>query len=316
MKDIVTATSLLTGLFVLVVSSAFGEQMADLEYRPLVVAPAYEPGRGPSVAIDEAHHNFHTAEGQYKPFAELVRRDGYRVRSLTNSATAASLENLRVLVIANPLHERNVTNWTLPTPSAFTRDEISAIHQWVERGGSLFLILDHMPFPGAGGDVANAFGIQFSNGFAVSKTTGEPSTFIFRPGSGGLVQSAVTQGRTLQEQITQVATFVGSAFTVPTNATPILVFSDEYECLLPTEAWQFTAATPRTALNGWCQGAIMKVGRGRLAVFGEAGMFSAQVQVSGSARRKMGMNAPEAVQNQQFLLNVMHWLSGLSGMPN
>ena len=38
-------------------------------------------------------------------------------------------------------------------------------------------------------------------------------------------------------------------------------------------------------------------------------MFSAQV--SGPDRRPMGMNHPDAAQEAQFLLNVMHWLSGL-----
>jgi hypothetical protein len=50
----------------------------------------------------------------------------------------------------------------------------------------------------------------------------------------------------------------------------------------------------------------MKVGKGRLAVFGEAGMFSAQLA---GPRQRMGMNAPGAEQNHQLLLNVMHWLS-------
>lgn len=45
-----------------------------------------------------------------------------------------------------------------------------------------------------------------------------------------------------------------------------------------------------------------------VAAFGEAAMFSAQV---GSDREPMGMNDPEADQNYQFVLNVMHWLSGL-----
>jgi hypothetical protein len=40
-------------------------------------------------------------------------------------------------------------------------------------------------------------------------------------------------------------------------------------------------------------------------------MFSAQV--TGPERRPMGMNAPGAEQNSQFVLNVMHWLSGLIG---
>ena len=55
------------------------------------------------------------------------------------------------------------------------------------------------------------------------------------------------------------------------------------------------------------QGAVLEQGRGRVAVFGEAAMFSAQV--SGPSRRPMGMNAPHAGENPRFLLNLMHWLA-------
>ncbi|HET9010982.1 MAG TPA: hypothetical protein VFN38_04170, partial [Gemmatimonadaceae bacterium] len=57
------------------------------------------------------------------------------------------------------------------------------------------------------------------------------------------------------------------------------------------------------------QGATLQLGRGRVAIFGEAAMFSAQV--AGPRREPMGMNAPAAGQNAQFVLNTMHWLSGL-----
>lgn len=49
----------------------------------------------------------------------------------------------------------------------------------------------------------------------------------------------------------------------------------------------------------------------RVAAFGEAAMFSAQL--AGPEQRPMGLNRPQARQNQQFLLNVAHWLSGLLG---
>ena len=52
----------------------------------------------------------------------------------------------------------------------------------------------------------------------------------------------------------------------------------------------------------------MVLPRGRVAAFGEAAMFSAQL--GGPESLPMGMNAPEAGQNAQFLLNVFHWLSG------
>ena len=47
-------------------------------------------------------------------------------------------------------------------------------------------------------------------------------------------------------------------------------------------------------------------GSGKVAVFGEAAMFTAQVGRGGP----MGMNDPEAQQNSQFVLNVLHWLTG------
>jgi hypothetical protein len=43
-------------------------------------------------------------------------------------------------------------------------------------------------------------------------------------------------------------------------------------------------------------------------------MFSAQVAVPEKSR--MGMNAPEAKRNHQLLLNVMHWLTRVKGMPD
>jgi hypothetical protein len=51
--------------------------------------------------------------------------------------------------------------------------------------------------------------------------------------------------------------------------------------------------------------------QGRVAVFGEAAMFSAQSAINGDQVMRMGMNDPEASQNSQFVLNVLHWLSGL-----
>jgi hypothetical protein len=37
-------------------------------------------------------------------------------------------------------------------------------------------------------------------------------------------------------------------------------------------------------------------------------LFSAQLTKRGE---RMGMNHPDAVQNAQFALNVMHWLAGI-----
>src|SRR5262249_32625107 len=144
------------------------QQVPDLKYKPPLPRPAYESGKGPRVAIDEAHHNFHTAGERYKPFAELLRRDGYRVDALRQLFSAESLKGGEFLVIATALHERNAKDGSPPNPSGFTKDEIAALHSWVEKGGSLFLIADHAPFPAAASDLAKAFGVEFSNGHATA----------------------------------------------------------------------------------------------------------------------------------------------------
>lgn len=291
---------------VLLAPGAAAQQTADSSFKPPIPNPAYRSGRGPLVMLDEAHFNFHTADGRYQPFAELLRRDGYVVKASRLKFSKDSLRGGRILVIANPLAERNRTDWSLPTPSAFSDEEVEAVRDWVKGGGSLLLIADHMPFPGAAGELAAAFGVRFSNGYAVDEKAQGPMPFKLADGS--LREHQITRGRAEAERVDSVTTFTGSAFQVEGDAQPLLVFGPTVVSFLTSVAGQITDETPRIPVKGWYQGAVMRFGKGRVAVFGEAAMFSAQL--AGSDRSPMGMNAPVAAQNPQFLLNVMHWLSG------
>jgi hypothetical protein len=53
-------------------------QVADPNFNSKVANPAYK-NNGPRVLFDEAHNNFHTATGRYKPFADLIGNDGYQI---------------------------------------------------------------------------------------------------------------------------------------------------------------------------------------------------------------------------------------------
>ncbi len=298
---------LLISFVLLVAVCTVAQQLPDLDYRPPIPRPAYAHGQGPRVVIDGGHHNFHTVDGRYKPFAELLRRDGYRVKGSDASFTANSLNSADVLVIANALNEVNAEgDWALPTPPAFTSAEIGEVKKYVENGGALFLIVDHMPFPGAAGDLARVFGVEFSNGFAMPRDGKNAGPITFTPETG-LKPGPWTAGRSPEEVVGSVVTFTGSAFYPGPNVVPVLVFPDGYVSATPEVAWQFTPETPRIPITGWCQGAVVKVGKGRVAVFGEAAMFSAQV--AGPEKRRAGMNSDIATQNYQFLLNLMHWLT-------
>lgn len=288
---------------------AAGPQAADTGFNPSITSPAYPAERGPPVLLDEAHFNFHTIEGRYAPFVKLLRRDGFVVAPLRSRVTPASLGATKILVIANALAERNTTEgWSLPTPPAFDPDEVETIRRWVRAGGSLLLIADHMPFPGAAETLAGGFGVLFANGFATDSTCGADE-FVFRRSDGSLGGHPIVSGRNRGERIDSVRTFTGQAFRLHGPGRPLLTLPAGATVLLPVTAWQFSDSTPRIPAEGMLQGVAFPYGRGRVATFGEAAMFSAQV--SGPQRRPMGMNAPGAAQNPQFLLNVMRWLAGL-----
>ncbi|MES3035405.1 MAG: DUF4350 domain-containing protein [Gemmatimonadota bacterium] len=288
--------------------AVIAQQMPDTLFSPTVGAPAFASGTGPRLMIDGGHHNFHTVDGRYAPFARLAARDGYRVRGGTGELTDAALREVDLLVIANALAAVNAgDNWSLPTPSAYTDAEIAAVRRWVERGGQLLLVADHMPFGGSTAAFGAAFGISWWNGFAYDSTGNSLLRFSRR---AGLPAHPILAGRSAAERVDSLVAFIGSAFRLTGAGAPLMVLPTGAYVLLPQVAWQFSAATPREPVGGMLQGAALAVGRGRVVAAGEAAMFSAQ-RAGPQGATMMGFNSPTAPQNAQFVLNVLHWLSGL-----
>lgn len=290
-------------------------QRPDRSFRPLIAMPRWNPEKGPTVCLDEAHHNFHTLDNRFWAFGELLRRDGYVVRPNKEKFAAGALSQCKVLVIANAMwSDAEWETYPYPTPSAFTPAEIKAVHDWVKGGGRLLLIADHMPIAGANARLAAPFGVTFNDGFAVDGFSGNEASrdsafakpTIFRTEDGTLRHHSIVTGLPMDEPVSRIRTFTGQAFKAP-NAERILVLPETFVSLMPRIAWQFKPDTRQVPVGGWLQGAVMRVGQGRAAFFGEAAMFSAQV--AGPNRRPMGMNAPGAEQNFQFVLNLMHWLT-------
>jgi len=315
MRDSLVMIALAT---LLATAALSAQQLPDTAFRPAVTHPTYEQNAGPVLCLDEAHHNFHTLDNRFYAFGALARRDGYRVVASRQPFTVPTLASCKLLVISNA--QWNDTPWNRypsPTPSAFEPAEIDAVGAWIAKGGALLLIADHMPLAGAASALAASLGVAFTDGFAVRQfgsEAGRDSSFatptLFRPDDGTLEVHAITRGREAGEAVTQVRSFTGQAFRpTATDVQPVLVLPRDFVSLEPRIAWQFSEDTPKRAVGGWLQGATRRIGRGRVAFFGEAAMFSAQV--AGPSRRPMGMNAPLAEQNAQFVLNTLHWLSGV-----
>ncbi len=286
-------------------------QLVDSSVVVEVANPAYREGSGPVVLIDEGHHNFHTATGRYLIFANLLKKDGYDVRQSPSAFTREALSDANVLVIANAFH--GLENGSLPALSAFHEQEIATVVEWVRQGCSLFLIADHMPAAGAAADLTAAFGVGSMNGFVytIDRLQGRPSPMIFRRSDRSLRAHSIIEGRSAAERVDSVATFTGQALDLPDTFAPLLVFRDDAESWNPETWYEYDENTPKIKVEGQSQGAVANIGEGRVAIFGEAAMFTSQVR--GTERRPDGFGLGVASQNQQLLLNVMHWLTGLLG---
>ncbi len=281
--------------------------VADQGFAARVEHPAYTTSH-PHVTIDQAHNNYHTMSGRYGPFAELLTLDGYRVSSNETPFTSTSLRAVDVLVIANArggATERDPDSiFALP---AFTDVEIEAVREWVAGGGALLLVADHAPSGAAAHALAAVFDVEMRNTWTFDSEHGEPGfgayNIAFERATGSLADHAITRGRNADERLNRVVTFTGQSLAGPRHSSPLLVLS-------PTAMDEDVTETIRVSAAGRVQGLAQSVGSGRLVVLGEAAMLTAQERMRNGELRRYGISYAQS-DNQQFVLNVLHWLSGL-----
>ena len=326
----------LLGLFSAVVQAA---QVADKNFHPQVATPAFSKGSGPVVAVDAAHANFHTCEGRYIAFCELLGNDGYRIKTNNDSFSMENLNTIDLLVIANALNKKNIDpkqNWATPILPAFTEKETQNLVKWVKSGGALLVIADHMPFPGAVSDLGLKFGVNWGNSYAFAADTQiveaakkNPLSVIKGPDANmmtfdlkGLNSTGVQayphpifHGRNPTENVPFITTFTGSAFTLlpGSQVNPLMGLGEGTLLMFPLKSQEQSLMTPRGPGAGTLQGGVLEFGKGRVAIMGEASMFSAQIADYISPGFKMGMNNTEhAPHNVQFALNLTHWLTKIN----
>jgi hypothetical protein len=99
------------------------QQKADTTIGFTIEKPKYNKADSPVLCIDAAHINYHTAERGFEPFVKIVESDGYQVQSIdTPFLDNSVLNNCKILLISNALHQSNVQNWVFTnTLSIFTK---------------------------------------------------------------------------------------------------------------------------------------------------------------------------------------------------
>ncbi|HEV7998715.1 MAG TPA: hypothetical protein VGP63_02470 [Planctomycetaceae bacterium] len=271
-------------------------QRNDPDFDVSVAHPAYT-AKHPAVLFDEAHHNFHTASGRYKVFADLITNDGVRVTPNREPLTPELLGKYDVFITANAPAKSE------ESPSAFTAAECDAAENWVRNGGALLIITDHEPFGSGSEELGKRFGVNMSLMVTVDQKNETKNGLLFSRDKNLLGDHPILNGRDPSERINRVLTFTGQSLQGPPDSVQLLKFSDTAMDMGPGKARKKVSAAGRA------QGIAFKFGKGRVVVMGEAGDLSAQIYGADPVG-KMGMNVL-GCDNRQFALNIVHWLTGL-----
>lgn len=295
-------------LVILLSATALAQQIADPHFKARVDSPAYAKNF-PRILFDEAHNNFDTTNGRYKPFADLLFNDGYQLVVNRQPFTKEKLKTFKILVIVNPLSAEDMDDDGAEGP-AFTTGECDAVSDWIRGGGALLLVADAAPFGSAAEILAQKLGVDMSKAYTTDpanadKESNEPSidpgVIVYSRENHLLAAHAITNGRNDAERVNRVIVFTGQSLKGPTGSDAFLKLADTAVDNIASPGTSGSAA-------GRAQGIAYRLGKGRVVVLGEAAMLSAQV--TGSNNKPFGMNVPE-IDNRQLALNIMHWLSGL-----
>ena len=275
------------------------------------------------VLFDQAHHNFMRSNRTARHLLDLLRNDGYRIRSRYDPLDTNALSNVDVLIIANPYahsaddwYHRGYEWWKWSAESAAPAigdDEITAIVRFVRDGGSLLLAVGGAPWAGAASELATALGIQFRN--ADTRAPGQvPETEFESRGvhfmrsdlreqmrqanpdsaarSGVMPTShpIVRGDGTDSERLWQVQSYLGQSIVGPAGSVSLLDLPDDAVDWFkesPGAEWQTLPAAGRS------QAVAFELGKGRIVVVADAAVFFARVWRARSIAAPMAMAWPE-----------------------
>jgi hypothetical protein len=313
MKIYVTSPAILALVLTLQVAVTYasepGQTIADQEGSPVIL-------------FDRGHNNYRYDESD-QVFDQFLLRHGFIVRYHRARINEGILEGVDVFHTSNALAPENVDNWSLPTPSAFTPDEIKVLVDWVRNGGSLLLAIEHMPFGGSYDELAIALGIKVSNGFAVNRlllhdyspeSVSAAGYLLFVRDNESMAAHPVINGQVPYGQIKHLATDTGSAFLLPAKSTSFITLGSDVISLEPEKSWVFSDETPRLSVAGWSQAGIMEIGDGRVAVLGDNFLVTAPEYLEPPFIEDE-TEAESGAHNHQFTLNLYRWLSRQEAQP-
>jgi hypothetical protein len=305
---------MIAGLQVFTVLCSGAQQINDSLFNTTVAHPAYQ-NRRPRVLIDAAHFNlFSTTTNRIEPLTKLLEADGYEVDTANSRFTRDLLFKHQVLVILTAVGASPQSDSTYF--SAFTESEIEILYNWIRNGGSLLFGIDHSPYNYAGEKLLKRLGVAIQFGVIEDSVYSEGGlekgpgdrreTLVFSRENRLLRNHPIIAGRSPAEALKKVAISSGQSIKPPKGGSVLFQLSPN-----AYNAGVESSTAYRKPIGAYNASAVaFPLGNGRVVITADCSMWTAQLLKSGDKWIEFGM-AREDLDNRQFALNVMHWLSHL-----
>lgn len=298
----------LSALLLCTFSFSFGQMLNDTPFNATTLHPKYKQQKGPKILIDAGHHNFIVEMGLIKPFVDLSSFDGYQPKIDSGIFTPAYLANYKMVLITPAMPFKFGSKKEVTTEVTFTKDELTAIHDWVMDGGSLIMLSEHAPIDKSMTPLFNTFGIQSSIGavfdtvnYDTSIKLSNAQTILIFNNSNGLLNKnhPIIQGSNKNEIVNNIETYTGCALT-----------GEGYNNILklsPTATIRkWNASQPSGGGDSQCLAGSF--GKGKIVALGDCNGFTSMYVNTGGKKFSAGMQV-EQYDWKQFVLNTLHWLS-------
>lgn len=299
----------LFSIFLLFVSAfSFGQMLNDSPFNASVSNPKYKQQKGPHILIDAGHHNFIVEMGLIKPFVDLSTNDGYRPKIDSGVFTPAYLANYQMVLITPAMPFKFGSKKEVTTEITFTPNELAALKDWVNKGGSLIMLSEHAPIDKSMTPLFNTFGIQLSIGAVVDSVNYDTriqfpnaETLLLFNSNNGLLHNnhPIIKGNNKSEWVQNIETYTGCALTGE-GYTNIFKLSPS------AKIRKWSGSQPSGGGNSQCLAGSF--GKGKLVALGDCNGFTAMYVNSGGKKFSAGMQV-EQYDWRQFVLNTLHWLS-------
>jgi len=296
-------------VFLLLISFvSFGQMLNDSPFNASISNPKYKKQKGPNILIDAGHHNFIVEMGLIKPFVDLSTNDGYQPKIDSGVFTSAYLAKYQMVLITPAMPFKFGSKKEVTTEITFTPDELTALKDWVMKGGSLIMLSEHAPIDKSMTPLFNTFGIQLSIGAVYDTvncdTTIKRSNFetiLKFTSSNGLLNTnhPLTTGYNKNEVVQNIETYTGCALTGAG-------YTNIFKLGSTAAIRKWSASQPSGGGDSQCLAGSF--GKGKVVALGDCNGFTAMYINTGGKKFSAGMQVEE-FDWKQFVLNTLHWSS-------